>query len=250
MIATIPGVGPKTAQKLYLALKPKDISDLEKKLTQLLRRIKKSGDQKGFGEKTVANILRGIQTKVGLGSRLIVTDALSIAEHFLAMVRTAPGVTQVDPVGSLRRMRETVGDIDIIAVATDPKPVIEAFLKTEGVSEVLAQGATKAMVMYGNQAHVDIEVLPEREYGSLLQHFTGSKEHNIAMRSLADDLGLSFSEHGFKVTEPSHPWEKKQIDLAKKAKRWDAGRAMILCPRRRCLCDDWVRLDSTATPGK
>jgi DNA polymerase (family 10) len=128
-------------------------------------------------------------------------------------------------------MRETVGDIDIIAASNEPKKLIETFVTTDGVTQVLASGDTKAMVMYGGHIDLDLEILPPAEYGSLLQHFSGSKEHNIAMRTLTEDLGLSFSEHGFKVTKPNHPWAKKQVALAKKAHRFDAKQQMILCAK-------------------
>lgn len=228
-IANIPGVGPKTAQKVVNAFKPKDLDDLKTKLEKLKPNKKGEREYKDFQEKTIANLLRGMEILSRRTGRLILTEALPVTEKFLARLKDLPEATQVDPVGSLRRRRETVGDIDIIVASTKPAKLIEAFVTTEGITEVLAKGDTKAMVVYGGHIDVDLEILPPAEYGSLLQHFTGSKEHNIAMRSLTDDLGLSFSEHGFKVTNPKHPWAKKQMALAKKAKRWDGKRQMILC---------------------
>jgi DNA polymerase (family 10) len=96
-------------------------------------------------------------------------------------------------------MKETIGDIDIIAASSDPKELIEAFVKFPGVSQIITQGEAKSTVIYNQKAQIDLEILPENEYGSLLQHFTGSKEHNVTLRTYAQTKNLSFSEHGFKV---------------------------------------------------
>ncbi|MBI4175097.1 DNA polymerase/3'-5' exonuclease PolX [Candidatus Berkelbacteria bacterium] len=228
-LAKVPGVGPKTAQKLFTALHPKDLAELQTKLAQAQRRIQKSGSYKGFHEKTIVKILHGLDVQATLGKRLVLTEALPMAELFIDRLKQAHQLEQIDMVGSLRRAKETVGDIDLIAATDDPKPVLETFVTTPGVTQILAHGDTKAMVMYQQQAHVDLEILPSQEYGSLLQHFTGSKEHNIAFRSLVDDGGLSFSEHGFKVTNPKHPTAVRAIKQAKTDKRWDAKRNIIRC---------------------
>ncbi len=228
-MATIPGVGPKTAKKLYAALKPKDLSELHAQLDRLLYRARKSGSAKGFHEKTLQNILHGLDVQATLGKRLVLSEALPIAEQFIERLKMVTAPERIDMVGSLRRMRETVGDIDLIAATEDPKILIETLVTSPGITQVVSQGTTKATVIYRKNVQLDLEVLPVREYGSLLQHFTGSKEHNIAFRSLVDDLGLSFSEHGFKVTKPDHPVAKQAIARAKKEHRWDARRARILC---------------------
>lgn len=230
-VATIPGVGPKTAQKIVTVFKPKNLTDLKTKLEKLKPNTKGEREYQDFQEKTIANLLQGMEILSRRTGRLVLTEALPVAEKFLARLQTRPEAKEVDPVGSLRRKRETVGDIDIIAASAKPEKLIETFVTTDGVTQVLAKGETKAMIVYGGHIDVDLEILPPAEYGSLLQHFTGSKEHNIAMRSLTDDLGLSFSEHGFKVTKPTHTWAKKQIELAKKAKCWDERRQMILCAK-------------------
>lgn len=226
----IPGVGPKTSKKIYQAFKPKDVPDLKQKLLAI-KPNRKTGQRrwKGFQEKTIANILRGIEILENQTGPMLINDALPIADVFIDRLKTVPGVNQIDPVGSLRRMKETIGDVDIIVAAIDPAAVITAAVSVDGISQVLSRGETKAMVQYGKAGHVDIEVLPASEYGSLLQHFTGSKEHNIAMRTYTESLGLSFSEHGFKVTKPDYPWAKRAVNQAKKDKRWSPSRQMILC---------------------
>jgi len=188
----IPGVGPKTAIKIAKVLKAKNVEDLEKKL--------KSGKgDKLFKEKTGANILRGIQIMKRMTGRMLITEALPIAEEFVAEIKKIKGVKKVDYVGSLRRMKETIGDIDIIAASSDPKKLIEKFVKFPGVTQVITQGEAKSTVIHQAGTQIDLEILPENEYGSLLQHFTGSKEHNVAMRTYAQTKNYSFSEHGFKV---------------------------------------------------
>ncbi len=188
----IPGVGPKMAVKIAKELKTRNIEDLEKKL--------KSGKaDKLFKAKTQANILRGIGIMKRMTGRMLITDALPIAEDLVQRIGKIKGVKKVNYVGSLRRMKETIGDIDIIAASSDPKELIEAFVKFPGVSQIITQGEAKSTVIYNQKAQIDLEILPENEYGSLLQHFTGSKEHNVTLRTYAQTKNLSFSEHGFKV---------------------------------------------------
>lgn len=190
----IPGIGPKTAVKIAKELKAKSIEDLEKKL--------KSGDaDELFKAKSQANILRGISIMKRMTGRMLITDALPIAEEFVARIKKIKSVKKVDFVGSLRRMKETIGDIDIIVASSNPQEVISQFVKFPGVIQIMTQGEAKSTVIHSQGTQIDLEILPEEEYGSLLQHFTGSKEHNVAMRTYAQTKNLSFSEHGFKVGE-------------------------------------------------
>lgn len=199
----IPGVGPKTAIKIARELKARNIDDLEKKL--------KSGKaDKVFKEKTGANILRGIQIMKRMTGRMIITEALPIAEEFVEKIRKIPGVKKADYVGSLRRMKETIGDIDIIAASVKPSKLIEAFIKFPGVTQVLTKGKAKSTVIHSQGTQIDLEILPADEYGSLLQHFTGSKEHNVAMRTYAQTKNMSFSEHGFKYAGKIHKFSSEK----------------------------------------
>lgn len=236
-IADIPGIGPKTAKKLYGLLKPKTLADFKKKLEKIKPDKKGQRTLGGFHEKSIANFLRGLDIQSRKTGRMLISDALPIAELFIDRLKQVEGVQQIHYVGSLRRSRETVGDVDIIVSSENAQPLLDQFTQTPGVSNVLASGVNKALIVYGHQADVDLEVLPAMEYGSLLQHFTGSKEHNIAMRTLTETLGLSFSEHGFKVKNPNHPWAKKQVARAKREKRWDATRQIILCPTEDVVYD-------------
>jgi DNA polymerase (family 10) len=193
----IPGIGPKTAIKIAKELKAKNIEDLEK--------ILKNGKADNlFEAKTQANILRGIQIMSRLTGRMLITEALPIAEEFVAKIRKISGVKKADYVGSLRRMKETIGDIDIIAASSKPKELIEKFVKFPGVTQIITSGEAKSTVIHQAGTQIDLEILPEDEYGSLLQHFTGSKEHNVAMRTYAQTKNMSFSEHGFKFKGKLH----------------------------------------------
>lgn len=188
----IPGIGPKMAVKIAKGLKPKNIDDLEKK-------IKSGGADELFKEKTRKNILRGIDISRKLTGRMLITDALPIAEDFTARVKKIRGVKDASFVGSLRRMKETIGDIDIVAASSEPKILIDAFVKFPGVSQIVTQGTAKSTIIHEDGCQIDLEIVPEAEFGSLLQHFTGSKEHNVALRTFAQTKNLSVSEHGVKT---------------------------------------------------
>ena len=188
----IPGIGAKTAIKITQELKVTSIEDLEQKI--------KSGKADAiFKEKTRANILRGIEIMRRLTGRMLITEALPIAEKVVSYLKKNAPVKKVDFVGSLRRMKETIGDIDIVAATDKPKEVVEAFIKMPGIVNILAQGPNKGMVIFEPNAHIDLEIVSEKEYGSLLQHLTGSKDHNVALRAYALTINRSVSEHGLKI---------------------------------------------------
>lgn len=190
-LTRIPGVGPKTAQKLSQALRVTSLEDLEQV-------IDTPQAARHFRPKTRERIKAGLALLKRLSGRIILPVAEPIAREFVDALRTCPGVAKVDPVGSLRRMRETVGDVDIVCAAADPPRAIACFVSHPGVREVLAKGDTKATVVHGDGVQVDLEIVPHEEYGSLLQHFTGSKQHNVALRTWAVEHGFSISEHGIK----------------------------------------------------
>jgi len=206
----IPSVGPKSARKLYKLTKAQDINELHQKLqgqTQLGK----------FREKSIANVLRGITLLKSSRGRHLISDVLPIAETVVAALRAKKEVARADYVGSLRRMKETVGDIDIIAASAAPKVTINTFLELVK-GKVLAHGEAKATVVTKDSIQVDLEILPAREYGSLLQHFTGSKEHNVAFRAYLQSKGLSFSEHGIKKLKSGH-WPVSTVGTSEAQKR-------------------------------
>jgi len=200
----IPGIGPKMAIKIAKEFKAKSIDDLEKKL--------KSGKgDKFFKAKTQSNILRGINIfKRGTTKRMIITKALPIAESVVENLKKMPEVGRVDYVGSLRRLKDTIGDIDIVATSSSPEKVIEKFTKLTAVSQVITRGKSKSMIIHKDGVQVDLEIVPENEYGSLLQHFTGSKEHNVALRTYAQSQNMSVSEHGIKIGSKQHKFRNEK----------------------------------------
>lgn len=191
------GVGAKTAYRLAKELSLKTLSDLKK-----AAKSGKISELPGFKEKTSKQILKAIaEYKEGEG-RMVLPIAYAAAERLITEVMKMPGVKQADPLGSLRRMVSTVGDIDI-GIATDkPKEVIEAFVNLPDVARVLGAGEAKASVLLKTGKQVDIRVHDPRSYGALLQYFTGSKQHNIHLRKIANKKGLSLSEYGIALLQP------------------------------------------------
>ncbi len=187
----IPGIGPATA--LDLAKRGVDsLKDLEKKI--------KDGSlvKEGLGQKTVDKISRGLTEVTGREKRMLLPYALAQAEKILEFIKQDKNVVHADPLGSLRRQVATIGDLDFAASSKDPKATIERFINMPGVVEVQGQGQNKAIVVLHSGIHVDLLVGAPETYGALLQHFTGSKHHNVHLRTLAQDKGLSLSEHGVK----------------------------------------------------
>jgi len=188
----IPGVGPRTVSLLYNELGLVSIPDVETAARQhRLRRLK------GLGAKSEERILQGIQTLHRISGRHLLATALPVADEIVAALRDCPVAHGVTPAGSLRRCAPTVGDIDILAASHSPQEVVDHFISLPQVYEVSSHGDTKATVYLENGLQVDLMVLEEEHYGSLLQHFTGSKDHNAALRGLARRAELSLSEYGF-----------------------------------------------------
>jgi DNA polymerase (family 10) len=188
----IPGVGPRTVELLYKELGLVSIPDVE--TAALQHRLR---DLKGLGAKSEERILQGIQSLHRVSGRHLLATALPVAEEVVAALEEHPAAESVTAAGSLRRCVPTVGDIDILAASEDPEAVVQHFVSLPQVAEVRSQGDTKATVYLDNGLQVDLMVLEKDRYGSLLQHFTGSKDHNASLRSLARRQGLSLSEYGF-----------------------------------------------------
>ena len=192
----VPGVGPKTAIRLSTELGVKSIEDLEQAILD--------GRVAGLfrmGDKTAENILRGLQSMRTKEQRIPIGVALPLAEEIMASLQERVAVRNLTPAGSLRRFRETIGDIDLLGTADDAEAVIDAFTTLPQVREVLVKGGTKASIVTNSNLQVDFRVVPHDEFGSLLQYFTGSKQHNINLRERAVRQGLSLNEYGITVVE-------------------------------------------------
>lgn len=187
----VQGVGMKTAQALYGSLGIASLADLDAALT--------AGRLDGMprlGAKTIDNIRRGVLAYKGRQRRAPLGQALPIAREIVAYLAERTGAADLTPAGSVRRQEPTVGDIDILCTSDDPQTVIGAFTRWERAEAVLAEGDTKASIWLAGGLQVDLRVLPAHLYGNLLQHFTGSREHNIQLRELAVRKNLRVSENG------------------------------------------------------
>jgi DNA polymerase (family X) len=187
----IPGLGPKKIKALYELLHIETVEGLEQACKD-----DKIAPLKGFGAKTQANILEGINRRRSYASRHLISEALSEAEPLLEALRSHPAVIRCSTAGSLRRHREVIGDIDLLASSKKPAEVIHFFTTQPGVAKVLAEGDTKASVLLAGGIQSDLRVVSDREFPSALMYFTGSKEHNIVMRQRAIDRGLRLNEYG------------------------------------------------------
>lgn len=190
----IPGVGPKTAQEL-VSLGAKSLPELEKLINngELTKR--------GFSEKIAAKIILGLKEITNKTDRMLLPYASEYARKILVYLKKGPGVVEADPLGSLRRRVVTVGDLDFAAACNNPEKVVEYFIKIPGVGRVLDKGPNKANIVMKSGLKVDLLVGEPESYGALLQHFTGSKHHNIKLRSFAQEKNLSLSEYGVKNTQ-------------------------------------------------
>jgi DNA polymerase (family 10) len=190
----IPDVGPKTAKLLYEGLALMSVADVER-----AAREGKLRDLPGLGVKSEANILAGIEALHRRSDRIPLGTAWPVAKEMLGALRAGcPTLQQATVAGSLRRMKTTIGDIDLLVASDEPGTVMDCFVNLPMVEEVALRGLTKTSVILRNGLQVDLRVLEPARYGSLLQYFTGSKDHNVALRELSLDQGLSLSEYGFK----------------------------------------------------
>jgi len=193
-LMAIPGIGPNTVQLLYQRLGVKTVEELKKAAeTHRIRRLPR------MGAKQEERILRAIkaQEEKGKLQRIPLGMALPVAEEIQTMLNANPYIQNAVAAGSIRRCKETVGDIDFIATSRHQKEAIHAFTHMKKVREVLGEGTTKGSIIYEGNVQVDLRIVNEESFGSLLQHFTGSKEHNIRLREIALSAGLRLSEYGF-----------------------------------------------------
>jgi DNA polymerase (family 10) len=185
------GVGPKAVKAVYEKLGVTTLDQLQ---------AAAEGDRlsklPGFGKRSQEKILEAIRDLRSHSGRFKLSEALATAEQLTAYLGQVKGIGQMVPAGSLRRWRETVGDLDILITCADPGPVMDRFVGYPGVREVVGKGETKSTVILTSGMQVDVRVLPEESFGSALCYFTGSKDHNVALREMAKKEGLKLSEYG------------------------------------------------------
>jgi len=199
-LTAVEGVGPKTVGALYEALGVETLDDLEA--------AAEAGEIRtvsGFGEKTEANISENIPFAREAQSRSLLGDARPVADRLVSFFESHDAVDAVETAGSIRRWRPTIGDVDVLVGSDDGETVIEAFLSWEGTDSVIEAGTNKASIRSAGE-RVDLRVVVSGEFGAALQYFTGSKDHNVALRNRAIEQGLKINEYGvFDVSDVSDP---------------------------------------------
>jgi DNA polymerase (family 10) len=195
-ILKIPGVGPRTVKQLH--------DELGIESVDALRAAAESGtirSLKGLSARTEENILAAMARLASRGTRLLLHDADALMAGLVDQLRDVRGVRAIESAGSLRRRKATIGDLDLLAATDDPARLIRALDSLTTVEHVLNAGTDKSSIVLAEGPQVDLMVCPPAAWGSHLVHFTGSKEHNVTLRGMALDRGLSLSEKGFKVVE-------------------------------------------------
>ncbi len=187
----IPGIGAKKARLFYEKLGISTIEQLEE-----AARSHRLMQLPGIQEKTEQNVLQGIQRLKQAKGRMLLGTALPAAEEIIRELRTHPAAEQVEVGGSIRRMKETIGDIDILAASNKPDELINAFVNLSLVKSILAKGTTRASVLTEANLQIDLRVVSPDQWGAALQYFTGSKDHNIQLRTIAENRGLRINEYG------------------------------------------------------
>jgi DNA polymerase (family 10) len=191
LLLTVPGLGPKTAKLLYDRLQIKDVDDLER----LAREHRLSG-LPGIKEKTEENLLKGIEMLKRGKERMPIGRILPTAQEILSQLRKKAPLRELTLAGSLRRWKETVKDIDILATSKEPEKVMNVFVRLPMVKEVLMHGPTKSSIVITEGIQVDLRVVQEESFGAALAYFTGSKSHNIRLREMAVKAGMKINEYG------------------------------------------------------
>jgi DNA polymerase (family 10) len=190
-LMSVPGCGPKRVQLLHKQLAIESVADLLRAAEQHAIR-----ELKGFGAKSEENILKTLAQLPRTSRRFYLADAKPYADALVNHLRQAPGVVQIAVAGSFRRRKETVGDLDVLATCRDAKGVMDCLMGFEGVAETMARGSTRSAVRLRCGLQVDLRVVPDKSYGAALQYFTGSKQHSILLRRLAQEQGLKVNEYG------------------------------------------------------
>ena len=190
-LTAIPGVGPKIAKLLYDQLGIKSIEDLEKAIAeQKLRHLPR------LGVKSEEKIRKGIEMLKRQSGRMLLGQALPLVEEIIEVIQEKSGVTKISPAGSIRRMKETIGDIDILVASSTPESIMDIFTSLPQVREIIARGTTKSSIVTQEGIQVDLRVVEETSFGAALQYFTGSKAHNIKLREIALKKGFKVNEYG------------------------------------------------------
>ena len=185
----LPSVGPRTVGRLWKELGVTNIEELAAEDPERISTLK------GFGKKSAEKMVQAAQTYNATERRMLLDDATALGDEILSFVRSHPATERAEVGGSLRRMKETIGDIDIVAASTDPASLADDFAEAPFAEEVLAHGPKKVFILSGG-TEVDLRIVDPEAYGTLLHHFTGGQAHNISLRERAVKMGINISEYG------------------------------------------------------
>jgi len=206
-IIAVEGIGPQKTKVLYQKLGIKNLKELEKAAKE-----HKIASLFGFGDKTEKNILEGIAFLKKSKGRLLLGEILPEVKEIILKLKTLKEVEQISVAGSVRRMKETIGDVDILITTKNPKKVMDFFVSLPDIAKVWVKGPTKSSIRLEQGFDVDLRTVQNKSYGSALQYFTGSKEHNIATRRLAIEKGLKLNEYGvFKGKKMIAGWNEAGV---------------------------------------
>lgn len=208
-LINIQGVGPKKAKLFFDELEIRDIEGLEQAAKE-----GRLASLPGMGAKSESNVLRGIALFREGGSRMYLWNATILADRVMQALKGIRGLVRVEAAGSFRRHKETVGDLDFLAISTHPDAIMEAFVELEDVREVLGRGKTKSSVLNTQGFQMDLRVVDSESYGAALAYFTGSKAHNIRLRQIAVRNGIRLNEYGyFREPEGNRLGGEREEDL-------------------------------------
>ncbi len=230
----VPGLGPKKAAAVYRELGVKDLADLRAACES--HRLQ---ELKGFGAKTEQSILQGLDLAETASQRLLWAEADQVAQELKAYLRSCPAVDQLELAGSYRRGKETVGDLDVLVTSSDSDAVMDHLAAWPLLDSIIARGDTKMSLRMGQAFQVDLRVVPAESFGAALQYFTGSKDHNVAIRGLARQKGLKVNEYGvFSLDSEAYvagrdeadvyaalglPWIPPELREARQELQWASG---------------------------
>ncbi len=190
-IITVEGMGPKRAKLFYQKLGIRNVKELEK-----AAKAHKIAALEGFGEKTEKNLLEGIAFLKRSKGRFLLGEILPKVKEILDKLKALKEVEQISEAGSVRRRKETIGDVDILITAKNPKKVMDFFVQLPNITKIWGKGTTKSSIRLKEGFDVDLRVVSKKSFGSALQYFTGSKEHNIVLRTIAIEKGMKLNEYG------------------------------------------------------
>jgi len=211
-ILSIPEVGPKTVKLLYEKVGVRSVEDLERAVQS-----HKLRDLPGMGDKTEGNVLKGIKLYRMRNARILLGTALPLVNEVILELKgkASPWIEKISPAGSLRRGKETIGDIDILVTSSNSFSLMDAFVNLSSVDDVLAEGETKSSILTSQGLQIDLRVVAPESFGAAIQYFTGSKSHNINLRERAIKKGLKINEYGVFTQEGKKIAGEKEEEVYK-----------------------------------